>query len=58
MANEFVARKGLISEGNLYAQQEAHLQGNAFVYQTIGSTDFASGFAGYGIKVQQDAQGK
>lgn len=58
MANEFVARKGLVSEGNLYAKLDAHLEGNAYVYETIGSTQFASGFAGYGIKLQQDAQGK
>ena len=58
MANEFVARKGLISEGDLYAKLHTHLEGDAYVYETIGSTQFASGFAGYGIKLQQDSQGK
>ncbi len=58
MANEFIARKGLISEGDLYAKQTTHLEGDAYVYDTIGSTQFASGFAGYGTRIYQNTDGK
>jgi len=54
-ANAFVAKRGLVSQQDAYMEQILHMEGNAVVYQTLGSDTFAAGFTGNGAQLYKDA---
>ena len=56
--NALELQHGFLSRKDGHIEGALHMEGDSYVYQTLGSTEFASGFAGYGVRVYKDGNGK